>query len=125
MRPSPKLDFCKLGPFKIAQKLSNKVYQLSLPPSMYRLHLNFNVDLLEPYVKPSSFSGSDPPSLPAPALEEGSAPDLAIKSVLDVRQIGQRFDYLVDLKDQPESEHSWIPLSDIPAAYNEHVEQFH
>ena len=84
-RPSPKLDFCKLGAFKIAQKLSNKVYQLSLPPSLSWLHPNFNVDLLEPYVKPSSFSGcSDPPSVPVPALEEGSAPGLAIKSVLDV-----------------------------------------
>jgi len=125
-RPSPKLDFHKLGPFKIAQKLSNKVYQLSLPPSLSRLHPNFNVDLLEPYIKPSAFSGrSDPPSVPAPTLEEGSAPGLAIKSVLDVRQIGRRFDYLVDLEDQPESERSWIPLSDIPAAYNKRIEQFH
>ena len=125
-RPSPKLDFRKLGPFKIAKKLSNKVYQLSLPPSLSRLHPNFNVDLLEPYTPPSSFPGrSDPPSMPAPTLEEGSTPGLAIKSILEVRQIGRRFDYLVDFEDQPASETSWVPLSDIPANYNERIEQFH
>ena len=54
-------------------------------PSLSWLHPNFNIDLLKPYIKPSSFSGcSDLPSVPAPTLEEGSVPGLAIKSVLDV-----------------------------------------
>lgn len=125
-RPSPKLDFCKLGPFKIAKKLSDKVYQLTLPPSLSRLHPNFNVDLLEPYTSPSIFPGhSDPPSMPALTLEEGSTPGLVIKSFLEVRQIGCRFDYLVDFQDQPPSETSWVPLSNIPTIYDERIEQFH
>jgi len=33
--------------------------------------------------------------------------------------------YLVDFQDQPPSETSWVPLSDIPAIYNERIEQFH
>ena len=125
-RPSPKLDFRKLGPFKIAKKLSDKVYRLSLPSSLSRLHPNFNVDLLEPYTSPSSFPGrSDPPFMHAPTLEEGSTPGLTIKSFLDVRQIGRRFDYLIDFENQPASETSWVPLTDIPTVYNERIEQFH
>jgi hypothetical protein len=125
-RPSPKLDFRKLGPFKIAEKLSEKVYRLALPPSLSRLHPNFNVDLLEPYISPSSFPGrSDPLPTPMPLLDEGSAPGSAIKTILDVRQIGRRFDYLVKFEDQPDSEQSWVPLTDIPTAYNEHIEQYH
>jgi hypothetical protein len=33
-RPTEKLDFRKLGPFKIAKKFSDNVYQLALLPSM-------------------------------------------------------------------------------------------
>ena len=70
-RPSEKLDFRKIGPFKIAKKLSDNVYQLQLPPTMARLHPVFNINLLEPYTVPSNFPGhSDDSSSSTPVLEE-------------------------------------------------------
>ena len=125
-RPSEKLDFRKIGPFKVAKKLSDNVYQLQLPPTMARLHPVFNINLLEPYIAPSDFPGrSDNSSSAIPILEDESSPGSAIKEFLDVRRVGRRFDYFVDYENQPPTERAWIPLSDIPTTYNEALERFH
>ncbi|KAJ3782967.1 hypothetical protein GGU10DRAFT_378110, partial [Lentinula aff. detonsa] len=55
------------------------------------------------------------------------SPDLlpTIDTIVDSRKIGQRYDYLIHWKDQPDSEDSWIPLSDLPDSTNELVDNFH
>lgn len=45
-RPSKKLDFKYLGPFKILKKLSDSTYKLDLPPKV-KLHPVFNISLLK------------------------------------------------------------------------------
>jgi len=45
-RPSDKLDFKKLGPFKIKKKLGLVTYRLTLPKDM-RIHPVFYIVLLE------------------------------------------------------------------------------
>ena len=47
-RPSRKLDWKKIGPFKITAKIGSNAYKLDLPPSM-RIHNTFHISLLEPY----------------------------------------------------------------------------
>ena len=46
-RPSDKLDYTKLGPFKIQEKLGLVIFKLELPPHM-RIHSVFHISLLEP-----------------------------------------------------------------------------
>ncbi|KAF8291783.1 hypothetical protein DL93DRAFT_2044979, partial [Clavulina sp. PMI_390] len=90
------------------------------------LHPVFNVNLLEPYTPPSDFPGrSNAPPAPTLILDDNVAQGFAIKEFLDVRRVGRRFDYLVDFVNQPQSERSWLPLSDIPSTYNETLEHFH
>jgi hypothetical protein len=125
-RPTEKLNFRKLGPFKILKKLSSNAYKLNLPASMSRLHPVFNINLLEPYVSPSNYPGRpNPESIPPAILEEGSTLGLPISNFIDVRHIGRRFDYLVKFEGLPSSEQAYIPLSDIPSSYNEALECFH
>jgi hypothetical protein len=46
-RPSQKLNFKHLRPFKISQKISPYTYKLKLPPSI-KIHLVFHISLLKP-----------------------------------------------------------------------------
>ena len=48
-RSSTKLDYKKMGPFKIKSKKGPMTFELELPPSMGKVHLVFYVSLLEPY----------------------------------------------------------------------------
>ena len=45
--PSSKLDYKKLGKFKIFQKISSHAYKLDLPTSM-KIHPVFYISLLKP-----------------------------------------------------------------------------
>ena len=47
-RQSKKLDYKKMGPFKIIKKVGTSSYKLDLPASM-RIHNTFHISLLEPY----------------------------------------------------------------------------
>ena len=47
-RPSKKLDYKKMGPFKIIKKVGTSSYKLDLPASM-AIHNTFHISLLEPY----------------------------------------------------------------------------
>ncbi|SOV09809.1 uncharacterized protein UDID_19474 [Ustilago sp. UG-2017a] len=49
LRPTKKLDYCRLGPFSVSEIISSHAYRLQLPPSM-KIHNVFHVDHLEPYV---------------------------------------------------------------------------
>ena len=46
-RPSDKLNYTKLGPFKIQKKLGPVTFKLELPPHI-RIHPVFHISLLEP-----------------------------------------------------------------------------
>jgi len=47
-RPSQKLDYKKIGLFKILARIGTSAYKLALPPSM-AIHNTFHISLLEPY----------------------------------------------------------------------------
>jgi len=46
-RPSKKLDYIKIGPFKIAEKISEVIYRLNLPAKM-KIYPVQHIIILEP-----------------------------------------------------------------------------
>ncbi|KAJ3996294.1 hypothetical protein F5050DRAFT_1571807, partial [Lentinula boryana] len=48
-----------------------------------------------------------------------------VKAILDSKKVGQRYEYLVAWKDLPDTENSWIPLTDIPDSQNNLIDKFH
>jgi hypothetical protein len=63
-RPSKKLDWKRLGPYKVIKRIGLQAYQLALPPTMRHLHNVFHVSLLDP-VRPTSLEPRRPPAPPA------------------------------------------------------------
>jgi len=62
-RPSKKLEYKKIGTFKILAKIRTSAYKLALPPSM-AIHKTFHISLLEPYQDnqfPSQIKEPSPP----------------------------------------------------------------
>ena len=88
------------------------------------LHPVFNVNLLEPYTSPSTFP-SHIEGVPTPDVQLEGENTLNIQEFLDVQKVGHHFDYLVDFRNKDLSEHAWVPLLDIPTAYDEFLETFH
>jgi hypothetical protein len=67
-RPSSKLDFKRLGPFRVDLPMGKDVYKLILPKDLSCLHPVFHTSLLLPYVDPKSYPnriGSKAPRGPA------------------------------------------------------------
>jgi len=63
-RPSNKVDYKEIGPFKIVAKIGTSAYKLALPRSM-AIHNTFCISLLEPY-QDSPFPSQikeDPPAI--------------------------------------------------------------
>jgi hypothetical protein len=78
-RPNNKLDYKKLGPFKIVRNIKNVSFELQLPPTM-KIHPVFHIFLLE---------------LANPNISQGPAPEVhpdsqeledEIERILDVRK---------------------------------------
>jgi hypothetical protein len=60
-RPSKKLDYKRLGPFKVTKVINRNAYRLELPYSM-KVHNVFHVSLLDRYSGPvPGQQPSDPP----------------------------------------------------------------
>jgi len=62
-RPSKKLDYKKIGPFKILARIGTSAYKLALPPSMATQN-TFHISLLEPHQDnqfPSQIKEPPPP----------------------------------------------------------------
>lgn len=106
-RPSTKLDFKKLGPFKIARKVSSVNYELQLPKTTRRVHPIFHVSLLEPA------KGSVPVETDS-VLEPENEPDVYdVEKVLDMRLVGRERQYLIKWKGYGDAECTWEPTGNL------------
>ena len=104
-RPSKKLDWKRLGPFRIEEVVSSHAYRLALPSTM-KVHDVFHVVLLEPAAS-DPFPGQENPP-PPPVIVEGEE-EWAVEEILDSRLFGprKRLQYLVRWTGHPDP--TWEP----------------
>ena len=109
-RPSQKLDYQKLGPFKIIAVVGTGqlAYRLELPHQM-RIHNVFHVSLLEPY-KANTIEGRTQPPPPPVEIENGEV-EWEVQDILDSKILRRRLMYLVDWVGFGPAERTWEPLA--------------
>lgn len=117
-RPSSKLDFKKLGPFKILEKIGEVNYRLQLPGKS-RLHPVFHVSLLEPA------KGDTPIITDIDIQPENDEVEYEVEKIVDTRTTtsGQQ-EYLVKWEGYPESENTWEPTENLNHC-SEKLQTFH
>ena len=115
-RPSSKLDWKKLGPYRIIAKVSNVNYKLELPKGS-RLHPVFHVSLLEPAHTSATVETET-------EIQPEFEPDVyEVEKILDKRSVNGQTEYLVKWKDYDEAESSWEPTKNLDCP--DLVQQFH
>ena len=112
-RPCKKLDYKKIGPFKILAKIGTSSYKLDLPTSM-RIHNTFHISLLELYNDnklPSQ--GSEPPP---PIILEGE-PEYELEEIIDSRLHYNKLQYRAKWTGySPEHDKTWYPADNFENA---------
>jgi hypothetical protein len=105
-KPSKKLDWKKLGPFKIIEQIGLQAYRLRLPESM-KIHPIFHVSLLEPCrenILPNRVQPPPPPII----IDNGNKWE--VEEILDSRIFRRHLQYKVRWKGYSNSNDSWEPL---------------
>jgi hypothetical protein len=103
-RPSPKLDYKKLGPFRIARKTGPVNYRLALPQNM-RIHPVFHVSLLEPAHPETPLANSD--------IEVREEEEHIPEEVLNSRNVNGEQQFLISWQDTEPWEATWEPASNL------------
>ncbi len=104
-RPSKKLDFKKIGPFRIDERISNNNYRLSLPATMrLRTHV-FHISLLEPAPRSAR--------LATDVEAEDEEEEWDVEEILDSRTTNGQLQYLVKWLDFGPEDNSWQPATNL------------
>jgi RNase H-like domain found in reverse transcriptase/Reverse transcriptase (RNA-dependent DNA polymerase)/Integrase zinc binding domain/Chromo (CHRromatin Organisation MOdifier) domain/Integrase core domain len=121
-RPSAKLDYKRLGPFRITQVVgeSELAFKLELPPTM-RIHPVFHGALLEPYHENTIPGRTQPP--PPPVEVEGEE-EWEVAEILDSKITRNRLFYLVDWEGYTPQDRSWEP-ADFLENSGEKLDEYH
>jgi hypothetical protein len=99
------LDYKRLGPFRILEKIGTVAYRLDLPPS-FRIHNVFHASLLEPAQLNTIPSRKIPTLEP---IEVNGQQEFEVQDILDSRLVHRQGQYLVHWQGFPISDSTWEP----------------
>jgi hypothetical protein len=107
-RPSSKLDYKRLGPFKILKIVgeSKLAFKLDLPTTM-KIHPVFHATLLEPY-NTNQIPGRVQPPPPPVTVED--VDEYEVEQILDSRIVNNKLQYYIDWKGYQPHERTWEPV---------------
>ena len=103
-RPSGKLDFRRVGPYEIIEKINNNAFRLKFPIGS-RQHDVINVSRLQPFIVPAKVSGEVELE---PDLVNGFE-EFEVESILDCRTDKKIRFFLIKWKGYSELHNSWEP----------------
>jgi hypothetical protein len=119
-RPSKKLDWKRLGPYPILERIGTQAYRLQLPSPM-KIHPVFHVSLLDRYIESDIPTRTQPPP---PSVLVDNQVEFEVEEVLDSKIMQKRLFYLVKWKGYPVSDNSWEPASHLSNT-RDLVDSFH
>jgi len=114
-RPCKKLDYKKIGPFKILAKIGSSAYKLDLPDTM-KIHNTIHISLLEPYEDNKLPSQRQEP--PPPIIIEGE-PEYELEEIVDAKLYHGNLLYRAKWTGySPEHDKVWYSASNFENAVN-------
>jgi len=127
---APKLLPRFVGPFRVVRRIGPVAYELSLPPSLSRVHPVFHVSKLKKYRDgQQQFPNRKYDDRPLPELLDNGEEAWEVKEIVGKRVRGGRTEYLVLWCGYPEYEKTWEPISSLKyareavRAYEQSVQQ--
>ena len=116
-RPSKKLDYKKIEPFKIIKKVGTSSYKLDLPASM-TIHNTFHISLLKPYEDnkfPTQIQTTDPP------IEIDGEPEYELEEIIDSCLHRSNLQYRAKRTGYaPEHDKTWYPAENFKNCEHRH-----
>ncbi|KAF8737683.1 hypothetical protein RHS02_06087, partial [Rhizoctonia solani] len=105
---SPKLTKQRLGPFKVTKKISNRAYQLELPPSM-RIHNVFYVGLLSKVKRDEKRKFENQP----PPVTIDGEEEYKVEGITDMEERNGEWFFRVKWKGYGSEENTWEPRENL------------
>lgn len=115
-RPSDKLDYKKLGPFKVKRKVSEVNYELLLPTTM-KIHPVFHISLLEK--APDKAKAQR-----AQRFEVEPEKEYLVDKIMGMKMENGQPLYLVKWTGYDHSESTWEPVENLPN-HDREIARFH